>query len=256
MQSGRWLPNKLHVLLLLAAGLMPSVATSQTTLAAHDARSSAMGGCFMPDTSGRCLRVAWRGQYLLPGLADRHLAVALPAGRTGLATMGYTHHGNADYHRQQASAGYTLRAAAWLRMGAAVGVDFTGTSNPDYETRLHAAAEAYACATVADGLTLTLLAGSHPEQLRPRRRLAAQAAYTAARLTTVAEAELTDRVRARIGMEYNYRETLFVRAGLSTAPLTVGGGLGFGLGRYSLDIGIEEHPVLGLSPHLALTLCF
>lgn len=230
------------------------VATAQSSLSAHDARSSGMGGCFMPDRDRGYVRVAYRQAYGLNELADKYIAAAVAVGKVGLASASYMHHGNLDYHRQQAVVGYGMQLSQWLQGGAKVGVGHIGTASLDYEPQWNAVAEVYASVAIGNKVSLTLLGGTHPEQLQPSGRWVAQVAYTLPQVVVAVEGELTDRPRVRMGMEYHYREVLFVRAGVATAPVVATCGVGVRFGRWCFDLAVEEHAVLGFSPHTSLTL--
>ena len=71
---------------------------------------------------------------------------------------------------------------------------------------------------------------------------------------TVVEIEKEERMRVRMGMEYDYRGTLFFRAGMATNPMTAAFGVGVRMSRLTVDIGAAVHRVLGITPQTTLTL--
>ena len=58
----------------------------------------------------------------------------------------------------------------------------------------------------------------------------------------------------RMGMEYDYRGTLFFRAGMATNPMTATFGIGVRMSRLTVDVGASVHRVLGVTPQTTLTL--
>ena len=89
---------------------------------------------------------------------------------------------------------------------------------------------------------------------RPWRAHAQVAYRPVSQVLAVVEAESEDRIKIRFGMEYNYSGLLFFRAGFATNPLTAAFGLGVKYRWLSIDIGVETHRVLGMTPHTSLTL--
>jgi hypothetical protein len=57
----------------------------------------------------------------------------------------------------------------------------------------------------------------------------------------------------RTGFEFEIIDSLFTRAGISTAPQTWSLGFGYITDAFSADIAIQNHEILGISPALGLT---
>ena len=216
-----------------------------------------MGGSLIYDLEERCVGVDYRQGFLMAGMADKSLRLVWPTGRTGAVVAHYQHHGNADYHEQQATAGYAIRAAQWLWVGVAARYLHLGTSDGHYPAQQWLAASALLQASLGSHTTLMLTAGSRPwDSVRPYR-LHTQALYRPLpQLLTVVEAESEEQTRLRLGMEYCYREQFFLRTGLATRPLLFTFGLGFRQPHYAIDLTVEVHNALGLTPHTSLTLWF
>ena len=68
--------------------------------------------------------------------------------------------------------------------------------------------------------------------------------------------ESEERMRFRLGAEYRYEKYLFFRAGMATAPLTLTFGLGFMHEIYRIDLAVEHHNILGLTPQISFGLWF
>lgn len=222
---------------------------------AHGARSSAMGGCIVPDDTVRRLTVDYRRTYMLAEMSDKGVEAVWPTGRIGIAGASYSRYGSSGYREQNATAGYALRVAPWLKVGVAAHYMHVGTSDAYYEPKQWLAATAGMQATLDGRLYFTLLGGTRPWAIQRPWRAHAQVAYRpASQVLAVVEAESEDRIRMRFGMEYNYSGLLFFRAGFATNPLTAAFGLGVKYRWLSIDIGVETHRVLGMTPHTSLTL--
>lgn len=251
--------NPLVILLIVVAVWAVSApsAAAQFTSTAYDARSGAMGGSlFLPADEG-CATLGYRSGYRLQGLADKQLGLWLPLGRRGIVAAAYMHHGTVDYHEQQATAGYQLRVAEWLKVGVAARWLQVGTSDAHYPARQWLAAEAMLQA-LAGGTALTLLGGTRPWDDAHPWRWHLNMRYTPAGegYGLVAELEQEELLRLRLGMEYAFRQRWFLRAGMATRPVVMTFGGGVRLKQYSIDLAAEVHSSLGITPHTTLTLWF
>lgn len=245
--------------IVLAVALMALCGTSygQYTGTAHDARSGAMGGCFMPDDTLRRIAVDYRQAYLLAEMADKGVSVVWPMSHIGTLGAVYRHHGTSAYHEQTALLGFGMRVTAWLKASVAAHYLHVGTNDAYYEPQQWLGAMAVLQAMVTSRVCITMTAGSRPWDEHSPWRLHAQMAYKPmAQVLTVVEFEKEERVRMRMGMEYNYRGTLFFRAGMATNPVTATFGLGVRFNRLSVDIGASVHRVLGITPQTTLALWF
>ena len=246
-------------MIVLAAVLIALCGTSygQYYNTAHSARSSAMGGCFLPDDTVRRLTVDYRRTFMMAEMASKSIEAVWPTGQTGVLGASYCRTGGKDYHEQSSTLGYALRAAPWLNVGVAAHYLHIGTSDAYYETMQWLAASAMVQATVYGRVSFTLLGGTRPWDRNRPWRAHAQMAYRPMRqVLTVVEAESEERVRLRFGMEYCYRELLFFRAGMATNPVSATFGIGVRYRMLGIDIGAETHRVLGITPQTSLTLWF
>lgn len=217
-----------------------------------------MGGVFLPPTEqeGR-VQLDYRHAYLATGLADKRLRVAWPVSAQGIVTVAYTHHGDPDWHEQTAAAGYTMRVCSWLRVGVEASYLHLGTSDTRYRPQQWVGATAMLLASTSRTTSINLLAGTRPWDSQHPYRLHLQAAYRPIpQLLTVIEAESEDQARLRVGMEYLYERVCYVRTGFSTAPMAFTFGLGARHRCCSIDLAVEVHSSLGVTPQTSLTLWF
>lgn len=245
-----------NVILLILLSVLSRSAYAQFVTTTLDARGSAMGGCLMLDTDKRVVSVAYRQTFAIAGLADKRLTLLWPTGKVGLAAATYMHHGNIDYHEQQASLGYAIRPMDWLLVGVAGKWLNIGTSDPHYIPQHWLAATAFLQTSMAH-TKLSLLTGTRPWNKRFPYRLHLQVQYVpVSNMLTVAEFEFEECARLRMGMEYDYEHLFLFRAGIATAPLVATFGIGFHHRLLSIDLGVEVHQVLGVTPHTTLSVCF
>ena len=55
----------------------------------------------------------------------------------------------------------------------------------------------------------------------------------------------------RFGLEYGWNKLFYARAGVATQPLIWSLGLGVKRSHYAIDIAVQQHAVLGLTPQLS-----
>lgn len=70
------------------------------------------------------------------------------------------------------------------------------------------------------------------------------------------EKYLEEAVNIKAGLEYLLFESLFLRGGISTEPLTSTFGLGYKMKKLSADIAFTHHEILGFTPHFSLQVEF
>ena len=188
-------------------------------------------------------------------MGRRSLDVQLPVG-SGTALAAYCHDGSADYHEQQALAGYALRVAQGVWVGVAARWLHTGISDAHYESRQWLAPSALLRVDVGRS-ELTLVGGTRPWDDEHLWRLHLQAAYSPMpQLTTLAEVEREECTRLRLGMEYAIDECWMLRAGMATQPVVLTFGAGLRRGMLAIDLAVEAHNTLGLTPSTSLSLWF
>ena len=216
-----------------------------------------MGGVLLYNFQNRSASLSYRQNYLTGGMAYKHLDLVWPTGATGAAVAGYRHYGNLDYHEQQVTGGYAVRAASWLHVGVAMRYLHLGTSDACYRPQQWLAGSVLLHAQAGGSTTLTVAAGSRPwDDSRPYLWHLTATYRPLPQLITVVEAESEERLRFRLGMEYSYRERIFVRTGFATQPVVLGFGLGIRQPHYAIDLAVDVHNVLGITPHTTLTLWF
>lgn len=240
-------------MLLMLVGI--AHASGQFTPVPTSARSSALGGCHVPDTAMRRIGIGYRQGYAMAGMATRMLDAAWNLGDRGRVEAEYTHFGDRIYHEQQASAGYSMRLTDWLSTGIRGRYLRMATDDAHYEARQWLAAEATIQATVGEQLMLYAGGGSRPwDETKPWQARIGVAYRAVEGMTTLLELDSDEQFRLRAGAEYCYRRHYFIRAGLATRPITLTFGLGARLGIYGIDLAIEHHEYLGLTPQISLSL--
>ena len=248
--------SKLLLVLAAVAAVVSSAAAQYITPIAQSARSGALGGSLLYFPGEQCVAIDYRRGFMLAALADKTVRLQMAAGARGTALAAYSHHGDAMWHEQQAVVGYGLQAAEWLHVAVAARWLQRGVGDAHYESRQWLAPSALV-QTFFGNTSLTLLGGTRPWDSDRPWRWHLQAAYRPLpQWTAVAEWEGEERTRMRLGMEYAYDGSWFLRAGMATRPVVLIFGIGARRRHWSADLAVEVHSVLGITPQTSLSLWF
>lgn len=205
----------------------------------------------------RYVALDYRSGFAVSGMGTARLDAGLPLGEHGRIHAGYSHFGDADYAEHRLSAVYAMQVAEWMEAGVDADYCVQSVGDAHYDTRRWLSPTAFVRFSLSPRLQLMALGGTRPwDESRPWRMHVGMAYRPVSRLLTLVEVESEERWRLRLGAEYCYRQHFFFRAGMATAPLVVTAGMGVYYGRYLVDVSVESHPVLGLSPQIGLALCF
>lgn len=267
--------KKIAVFLFLLAHLS---VYAQFEISTIGARSAAMGGCSValndfwsgvhnmasPALHTRnTIGLAYRQNYLMEGMAYKSIATALPTRHYGTWTACYTHYGNIDYNEQTASAGYAMQIGKNLFLGGAVNYLHRGTSDPHYKPlnlltvgvglRYHAN-DKLAVGFCTKNPTMTTIDAAHHIRIPTTMNLGI--AYQALpQLLTTAEIDknIYYRPTVRLGIEYRLHQTFMARIGFSSNPATYTFGVSYCHTLGTIDLAMQTHSILGISPQLSAT---
>ena len=236
--------------------MLPVAAVAQIDAFYGDARTEAMGGCYVrPTDSTVSVYVGWRQGFAMKGMATRLVGLHAPIGDLGHGALRYSGFGDIDYSEQQLAAGYALSVAPWLNIMVYGLYSRIGTLDAHYETQRWLDAGG-GIAAGGGKLWGYALAGSRSwSDSRPWRLRAGFNYSPIEQLTTAVAISCEQRTRLRCGMEYSYDHHIFLRTGLATNPVALAFGVGYHQRHYHIDLATEVHSHLGLSPHISLGLC-
>ncbi len=216
-----------------------------------------MGGCLLGMPQHECtIGIGWRQGFLTQGLATKMLHATVPLGKTSSLFANYTHFGDQVYHEQQTLAGTAITLTRWLNSGVYAIYSHIGSNDGHYDSEQWLDGGVIIQASVSK--TVSTYATAYSRLWDERRKaggrigIVYQPTHT---LVNVAELSIDERIRLRGGMEYTYGKHIAARAGLATNPLILTFGVGYTSQRYTVDLGTDVHPTLGLSPQISLAVC-
>ena len=247
--------SKFLFLLLLPfwCALLGATAAAQSDITAQNAREGALGGCLLFEPGVGLVEAAYSNGFLAAGMDNRMLRLQFPVGRLSTLRFEGSAFGNEDYMELKGEAMLWLRLSSWMQLGAGAKWLHVGFSDPHYRSPDWVEAGlAILTRWKKSGALLQIESRNwdhrHPFGLR------LQAHYLPLPgLMGLVQYDMSDCRRWRLGMEYNHEQWLAVRGGLATNPLVLTFGLGARYLDYALDLGVEVHRWLGLSPRLSLS---
>lgn len=236
-----------------------SAALGGAESALYGGKWSLFGNPANADTLGPSLSFFGMRYYGLPELTDLAASGALPTG-AGVFSAGFHSYGDERYREQQFRVGWkgTFErfhlgvAAAWhhVALGGGYGSDGAPT--------LHAGLTVEVARKVLLGMRLANLnggawetAGGEPEELP--RLMGVGFSYRPGQGTLFAcewVATSGHDPEFRIGVEFSLAPGLRFRAGASSRPRTLSGGLSYARRRWGAGLAVQRHPdpLLGYSP--------
>jgi hypothetical protein len=212
----------------------------------------------------------YQRHWLSEELAHQGLAAAIPLGKGAIGAaadrFGYT-----QYSETRASLAYAMRFGDGLR--AAVQLDYLGVRlGGNYGSSGAVAAELGVQARLTERLWL----GAHlfnPNRAKLDARSESSIAIdervptvlraglgwlvsSKVTLTGEAEKDIDRRERYRFGAEYAPSKALYLRAGISTAPVQAHGGVGFRTKQLEVDLALAVRSLLGPTPMININYRF
>ena len=249
-----------HGMALLALMVLTHFsAEAQFVPTPYDAARGAMGGVTLEygiDTTRR-VALSHRQCYALPGMASRAIALVWPLGTRGTTAAQYHHFGDDDYHEQQLTAGYHMKITDNLTAGVRGRYCTLGTADGHYPTLRWLAFTLQTSYRLSARDHLALSVGSRPwDESRPWNMHLGMQHRANNSLSVQLEVESEEVWRLRAGTEYCYASHYLFRCGIASRPLMLSFGLGFRFRHWLLDMSVDSHPSLGLTPQISTSVCF
>lgn len=212
----------------------------------------------------------YQRHFLSEDLAHQGLAVALPAGQ-GTFGIGVDRFGYDLYNETRASLGYAMRFGDGLRaavqvnyLGVGLGANYGSTSTWAAELGMQArlSDEIWIAAHLYNPTQAKLDARTESEvtldERVPTMLRAGLGWLVSSKLTITGDAEkdLDRPERFRFGLEYAPSKALYLRTGISTAPVSGHFGAGFRTERLDIDLAVAVRAQLGPTPMINLNYRF
>jgi hypothetical protein len=212
----------------------------------------------------------YQKHFLSEELSSQALALVLPLGK-GRLGIGADRYGYSMYTETRASLTYAMPFGEGLRAG--IQMDYLGIRLGDnYGSTGTVVAELGMQARITEALWIgahlynptrasigTNSEGGVTVDERVPTLLRAGLTYTVSTkllMTVEAEKDIDLPERFRVGIEYNPNKVLYLRTGVSTAPVGSHFGVGFRLAQVDIDLAVAVRSQLGPTPMLNLNYRF
>lgn len=234
-------------------------------LTAQDARSAALGGCFVGsrtplaatvwpgDSAAVALGVS--GGYGLAPLTTARLGASTPLGSLALGSLALAAGGDAAMHELRMGAAFAMQLTPQLALAAEGRFLRLASDDAHYPAtgRLAATAAMRWCPSAR--LLLEGRVGFWPDYDRTAPVALVGMAYSALRgLTVVVEGGMDRRPALRAGAEYWLADAIAARMGVAAWPLRASFGIGFRHRSMQLDLSAVRHTVLGYTTDLSIAI--
>ncbi len=202
--------------------------------------------------------------FLTNELSNQGLAVAIPLGN-GTLGVAADRFGYSLYNETRGSLAYAMRFGDGLR--AAVQLNHLGVRlGENYGSACAVVAEVGMQAKLTDAIWMgahlynpnrSVLGGPYDERVPTLLRAGFTYIFSPRLLTNVeVEKDIDLDERYRFGVEYNPNQTLFLRIGISTAPVQAHAGIGLRLKQFDIDMAMAVRSQLGPTPMLGVNYRF
>jgi hypothetical protein len=205
--------------------------------------------------------VSYENRFLLKEFQSQGVAYAQPL-KYGVLSVGAQFYGYKQFRTQRIGAGYSLQLAN--RFFAGVQLNYQGLQlNENYGNRHSVTAEVGLQTLFSNnwrlGFSVTNIARAKLNDYQDERfstnfRLGMSYSLSNKVLFLLEGSKtIIDKVRVKLGVEYQAVKNFYVRAGVSGAPIEFSFGLGYKWKMISIDAGLSYQQLLGWSPHFSLT---
>lgn len=195
--------------------------------------------------------------------SQKEISAMFPLGTNGTTLTDYLHYGDAHYNEQKVTAGYALRLSRKIASGVAFHYLYSGTSDPWYEPIKTVSISCGLQYRPSNDWTIGAMV-FNPIFVRMNRGSETKVPIVMkigcsykgiSHLTVAAEMEKNIYLpySLRLGAEYEVIPHLCTRIGFISDPSVWCFGLGYRANRYNVDIAIQNHYALGLTPHISVT---
>lgn len=263
-------------LLFIALAICAKASFSQFAFPTQSAVGGAMGGCgvALDDFWSRVGSVAgiaklerpsvglsFRNNFLLSELSYKSVAFALPVTKSGSLGTIYTHFGNADYNEQRVNLMYAQKFGHMFALGVEFDYLHSGVSEAGYESAnlftFGVGLQFYPTSTLTIGAHIFNPISTHYKtevKMDVPALFRAGVAYNFIKNATATMdfvKDMNHNSDLRFGLEYTFFDFVNARIGFATQQLTYSFGVGIDRSSWGVDLAMQVHPTLGVTPQIS-----
>ena len=254
-----WLIVLIHAFSVRAQTEMPCIslraaAMGATTAALSDDMSALSNIAALAWRNAPIVAIAYRQDYALAGLAHQWIGGALPLSSTGSLRASYHHYGSSTYSEQYVSAGYAQRLASGVVAGVALNYYYSSSSDAHYDAQHALSFTTSAQASLGQRWRIGVILANAANTIGGNANLPLSVetaiAFRAASdwTTTLGYHYHAGYSSVHAGAEYRFAHHMAARLGVATNPLVCSFGAGYNATHLCIDLAVEYHQLLGLTP--------
>ncbi len=269
------------IILIITLLLSVRCAFSQFAFPTPSAVGGAMGGCGVAvddfwSQVGSVAGIAridrpevglsFRNNFLLSELSYKSVAFALPVTKSGTIATSYTHFGNSDYNEQRVNLMYAQRFGHMFALGVEIDYLRSGVSDAAYQTAnlftFGVGLQFYPSSTLTIGAHIFNPISMHYQtevKMDVPALFRAGVAYNFIKNATATVDFVKDmnyHSDLRFGLQYTFFDYLNARIGIATMPMIYTFGLGIDRQSWGVDLAMQVHSTLGVTPQISATYKF
>lgn len=264
--------------------ILISLLLTQTSLAGNDntptgGRSSAMGSASvalsdfwsvhnnqagLAGFTNIAAGIYFENRYLMKELSQKSGAFVMPS-RSGVFGMSYDYFGSTLYN--ESKIGFAFARSFGSNFSAGIQLDYLNTHlSENYGNHGAFTFEVGVQARINKNLVMgahvfnplnVKISSETSERIPAIIRIGAGYNFSETLLLTgEIEKNITLKTRVKSGVEYRVVKQAFIRAGITTNPMTYSFGFGIDLKKLKVDLASTMHQVLGYSPQLSISYYF
>lgn len=205
--------------------------------------------------------LSFRENFLLTELSYKSVAFALPVTKTGTLGTSYTHFGNSDYSEQRVNLMYAQRFGHMFSLGVELDYLHSGVSDAYYESSnlftFGVGLQFYPSSTLTIGAHIFNPVSMHYQtevKMDVPALFRAGVAYNFIKnaiATLDFVKDMNYQSDLRIGLQYTFFDFVNARIGISTTPMVYSFGLGMDHSSWGVDLAMQVHPTLGITPQIS-----
>ena len=205
--------------------------------------------------------LSFRENFLLSELSYKNVAVALPVTKNGTVGAQYTHFGNSNYNEQRAKLMYAQQFGKMFSLGVEFDYLHSGVADVEYDKfnmfTFGVGMQFYASEKLQFGAYIFNPISTHYAteinmDVPALFRVGTAYQFVPNGIATVEfEKDMNYDNNLRFGLEYKFFDFLMARLGISTTPVVYSLGFGIDREKWQLDLGMQVHTVLGVTPQVS-----
>lgn len=205
--------------------------------------------------------LAFQNNFLMSELSYKSVAFAIPVTQNGTIGTSYTHFGNSNYNEQRVNLMYAQKFGHMFALGAEFDYLHSGVSDATFESAnlftFGVGLQFYPTSTLTIGAHIFNPISMHYQtdvKMDVPALFRAGVAYKFIKNATATMdfvKDMNHKSDLRFGLEYTFFDFVNARIGIATKPFMYSFGVGIDREKWGVDIAMQMHTILGITPQIS-----